>query len=155
MQLARQSCQAALNFSGLIQNLNHLSITNIYNIELGSILLLNLGQVLPIKLDYLHMNLEIKKGDFEIFLKNSQNTFIEKLLIRNREQNGHEIILPYIKEYIMKKKKVKYLAVAGLSSNDDLKDDKKEFKLHDIIVLDFIKLKIKHYDIINEIYKIY
>jgi hypothetical protein len=50
--LIGQSCQAtALNFTDLIQNLNHLSITNIYNIELGSILLLNLGQVLPIKLD--------------------------------------------------------------------------------------------------------
>jgi hypothetical protein len=155
LELAGHGCKAALNFTDLIRNLNHLSITMNGNIELGSILLLNLGQVLPIKLDYLCMDLIIKKEDFEIFLKNSQNTFIEKLLIRNREQNGHEIILPYIKEYIMKKKKVKYLAVAGLSSNDDLKDDKKEFKLHDIIVLDFIKLKIKHYDIINEIYKIY
>jgi hypothetical protein len=69
------------------------------------------------------MNLEIKKDDFEIFLKNSQNTFIEKLLIRNREQNGCKDILPYIKEYIMKKKRGKYLTGTGLTSNDSLKDD--------------------------------
>jgi hypothetical protein len=154
MQLARQSCQAALNFSGLIQNLNHLSITNINDNELGSILLLNLGQVLPIKLDYLCLDLIInKKEDFEIFLKNSQNTFIEKLLIRNQVLDGHEIILPYIKEYIMKKKKVKYLAVNGLSSLDYLRD-KKEFKLHNITVLDYAVLIIKHCDFFNEIYKI-
>jgi hypothetical protein len=93
-----------LNFTDLIQNLNYLSITINRSIELSSILLLNLGQVLPIKLDYLYMNLIIKEEDFEIFLKNSQNTFIEKLLINNQVLKGHEIILPYIKEYIMKKK---------------------------------------------------
>jgi hypothetical protein len=88
------------------------------------------------------MNLEIKKGDFEIFLKNSQNTFIEKLLIRNREQNGCKDILPYIKEYIMKKKRVKYLAVTGLTSNDSLKDDEKEFELHNIIISKYRELTV-------------
>jgi hypothetical protein len=95
LDLTGQSCQVALNFTDLIQNLNYLSITNIYNIEHGSILLLNLGQILPIKLYYLHMDyFKIKKDDFKVFLKNSQNTFIEKLLIRNREQNGCKDILP-------------------------------------------------------------
>jgi hypothetical protein len=156
LELAGQNCQAVLNFTDLVQNLNHLSITNIRNVDLGSTLLLNLGQVLPIKLDYLCMDLIIKKEDFEIFLKSSQNTFIEKLLINNRVLNGYEIILPYIKEYIMKKKRVKYLAVNGLSSNNDyLKDGNKEFKSHNIIVLNYTDLAIKHCDFFNEIYKIY
>jgi hypothetical protein len=156
LELVGRSCQAALNFTDLIQNLNHLSISNAYNIELGSNLLLNLGQILPVKLDYLCMDLKIKTEDFEIFLMNSQNTFIEKLLIRNRELKGHEIILPYIKEYIMKKKNVKYLAVEGYTSGitrDSLKNDEKElkeFKLHNIIVSDYSELTIKSYSFINE-----
>ncbi|PKK69083.1 hypothetical protein RhiirC2_748999, partial [Rhizophagus irregularis] len=53
-----------------------------------------------------------------MFLKNSQNTFIKKLLINNRGSKDKEgcddtndLILSYIKEYIMKKKRVKYLAI--------------------------------------------
>jgi hypothetical protein len=150
--LTGQSCQAALNLTNLIQNINHLSIATIYDIELGSTLLLNLGQILPVKLDYLNMDLKIKKGDFEIFLKNSQNTFIEKLLIRNRELKGHKVILPYIKEYIMKKKKVKYLAVTGMLLRNSLKDDEKEFELHNIIVSNYKDLTINHCNLIDELY---
>jgi hypothetical protein len=52
----------------------------------------------------------------------------------------------------MKKKKVKYLAVAGLSSRDSLKDDEKEFELHNIIVSKYTELIINYCDFINEIY---
>ncbi|CAB5107242.1 unnamed protein product [Rhizophagus irregularis] len=64
----------------LKQNLNHLSI-KIFAIEFSSITLQNLGQLLPLKLEYLSLTLIIKYEDFEIFLKNSQNTYIKKLLI--------------------------------------------------------------------------
>ncbi|GES75219.1 hypothetical protein GLOIN_2v1881853 [Rhizophagus clarus] len=76
--------------------------------ESSTIILQNLGHFLPPKLEYLNLNLYfVNTNDFEIFLKNSQDTFIKKLLICNiRGQN----ILPSIKEYIMKKKMVKYLA---------------------------------------------
>jgi hypothetical protein len=151
LDLIGQNCQAVLNCISLIQNLNHLSIT-VYDIKLSSILLLNLGQVLPIKLDYLCMDLIIKKEDFEIFLKNSQNTFIEKLLIRNRVLNGYKDILPYIKEYIMKKKKVKYLAVTGFSFGDSLKDKEKEFISHNIMVLNYMELKINYHNFIDKMY---
>ncbi|PKC74587.1 hypothetical protein RhiirA1_449805 [Rhizophagus irregularis] len=54
--------------------------------ELVSIMLQNLGQLLSLKLEYLNLIFDIKyKNDFEIFLKNSQNTFIKKLLINNSE----------------------------------------------------------------------
>ncbi|RGB22297.1 hypothetical protein C1646_822608 [Rhizophagus diaphanus] len=96
------------------QNLNYLSIS-IGNCQDSNIKLIlqNLGQTLPCELEYLSLFLYIEANDFEIFLKNSQDTFFKKLLINNmmREYNDGIEILPYIKEYIMKKKRVKYLAI--------------------------------------------
>ncbi|PKK77251.1 hypothetical protein RhiirC2_732419 [Rhizophagus irregularis] len=86
------------------QSLNYLtiSISSCENyIEFSSIVLQNLGQVLPFKLEYLDLILHIKMSDFKVFLKNSQDTFIKKLLINNLE--GQDI-LPYIKEFIRKRK---------------------------------------------------
>jgi hypothetical protein len=151
LDLIGQNYQAALSLIGLVQNLNLLSIT-IDDIEFSSILLVNLGQILPIKLDYLKMDLKIKEDDFEIFLKNSQNIFIEKLLIRNRILNGCKDILPYIKEYIMKKKKVKYLAIVGLLLRDSLNDKEKEFESYNIIVSNYIELEIDCYNFIDKMY---
>ncbi|POG71924.1 hypothetical protein GLOIN_2v1601402, partial [Rhizophagus irregularis DAOM 181602=DAOM 197198] len=78
---------------------------------LSSSVLQNLGQVLPSKLEYLCLTLLFNISDLEIFLKNSQNTFIKKLIIGHIMQIKDENILLYIKEYIMKKEKVKYLAI--------------------------------------------
>ncbi|PKC64744.1 hypothetical protein RhiirA1_421210, partial [Rhizophagus irregularis] len=106
------------------QSLNYLTISTAScenYIECSSIVLQNLGQVFPFKLEYLDLSLHIKMSDFEIFLKNSQDTFI-KLLINNLK--GQDI-LSYIKEYIMKKKR-------ELAS---MKDEVEEFKLYDIKVL--------------------
>ncbi|PKK75096.1 hypothetical protein RhiirC2_774050 [Rhizophagus irregularis] len=131
------------------QNLNHLYINIFSNnnysntTELSSIVLQNLGQLLPLKLEYLSLVLNIKyKNDFEMFLKNSQNTFIKKLLIKNKrikdDEEGRDIydfILSYIKEYIMKKKRVKYLAIINFPSKIELfsfKDEVKEFELYNI-----------------------
>ncbi|CAB4427784.1 unnamed protein product [Rhizophagus irregularis] len=92
--------------------------------------------------------------DFEIFLKNSQNTFIKKLLITNRKMKDekcqviHDSILFYIKEYIMKKKRVKYLAIVNYFSstvNNDLfsfKDEVKEFELYNIKIQKYKDLVI-------------
>ncbi|PKK54294.1 hypothetical protein RhiirC2_803094 [Rhizophagus irregularis] len=84
------------------QNLNYLIIKSDGKIKFSSNLLQNLGQILPFKLEYLNLVLATKGSDLEVFLKSSQNTYIKKLLIRN-DENSHDI-LPYIKEYIMKKK---------------------------------------------------
>ncbi|EXX74065.1 uncharacterized protein OCT59_010661 [Rhizophagus irregularis] len=140
------------------QSLNYLtlSVAGCENcIESSSIVLQNLGQVLPFKLEYLNLNLHIKMSDFEVFLKNSQDTFIKKLLINNLE--GQDF-LPYIKEYIMKKKRVKYLAIMHSfeSTSDDenydykelasLKDEVEEFKLYDIKVQRLYSLLISFYE---------
>ncbi|PKY15946.1 hypothetical protein RhiirB3_428234 [Rhizophagus irregularis] len=138
----------------LKQNLNHLSI-KIFAIEFSSITLQNLGQLLPLKLEYLSLTLIIKYEDFEIFLKNSQNTYIKKLLINYSEgqdeecRDTHDIILFYIKKYIMKKKRIKYLAI--ISSNTDLSSFKvevKEFELYNIKIQKyydlFINSKLKY-----------
>ncbi|GET60953.1 hypothetical protein GLOIN_2v1777852 [Rhizophagus irregularis DAOM 181602=DAOM 197198] len=146
------------------QFLNYLSI-NLVNHQVDNIKLIlqNLGQSLPIKLEYLSMILHIKENDFEIFLKNSQNTFFKKLLINNmiREYSNDNIdILPYIKEYIMKKERVKYLAIKNtfiIRYNrknvdlSDLKDEVKEFKLYNIKVLNYNDLSTDIYRYINEI----
>ncbi|RGB26996.1 hypothetical protein C1646_820032 [Rhizophagus diaphanus] len=132
------------------QNLNYLSI-NLSNYEDNEysnikLILQNLGQILPSKLEYLSLVLCIKPNDIEIFLKNSQYNFFNKLVIKNtnQEDDNYIGILPYIKEYVMKKKRVKYLAInntliRGCIKSEvdlfDLKDEVKEFKLHNIKVL--------------------
>ncbi|UZO26851.1 uncharacterized protein OCT59_019064 [Rhizophagus irregularis] len=127
------------------QNLNYLSINiDIDNIECSSIMLQNLGQILPSKLEYLCLNIyHIKTSDFEVFLKNIQDSFIKKLVISQLQKQD---ILPYIKKYIMKRQRIKYLAI--LTENNDLfylKDEVKEFKLHDIRVRKFSDLFIDTY----------
>jgi len=128
------------------QSLNYLTI-KINDIKLSSIVLHNLGQILPLRLDYLCLNLIFNKEDFEIFLKNSQNTFINKLLINYYMQEEGYSTLPSIKEYIMKKKRVKYLATL---ENTDLffcKYEVKEFELHNIKIRKFSELQINYYDL--------
>ncbi|GBB87135.1 hypothetical protein RclHR1_01360006 [Rhizophagus clarus] len=85
-------------------------------------------------------------NDLKIFLKNSQNTFIKKLsiyiIIKN---NVNESIFPYMEEYIMKKKRIKYLTILEShrhygGKDEDLfflKDKVKEFQLHDVQILNY------------------
>ncbi|CAB4422655.1 unnamed protein product [Rhizophagus irregularis] len=121
------------------QSLNYLSINTweIYpSSYCSSALLQNLGQILPSKLEYLSLTLSIKENDFRVFLENSQNTFINKLKIL---QNNNDDILHCIKEYIMKKKRVNYLAINNLKRVDlfYLEDEVEEFNLYNIKVLNF------------------
>ncbi|EXX77757.1 hypothetical protein RirG_020920 [Rhizophagus irregularis DAOM 197198w] len=137
------------------QNLNYLIIKSDGKIKFSSNLLQNLGQILPFKLEYLNLVLATKGSDLEVFLKSSQNTYIKKLLIRN-DENSHDI-LPYIKEYIMKKKRVKYLAILELFHREvvdlfSLKDEVKEFQLYDIQVLNYNDSAIGVYNFIKETY---
>ncbi|UZO06738.1 uncharacterized protein OCT59_027048 [Rhizophagus irregularis] len=136
----------------LIENINYLTI-NCGKYIGSSILLQNLGQNLPSRLEYLNLILHIKASDFEIFLKNSQDTFIKKLLISNSMLNGDDI-LPYIKEYIMKEKRVRYLTFEDIANNEliNLDDEVEEFKLHNIIVQNYSYLCINEYQFIQELY---
>ncbi|GBB86016.1 hypothetical protein RclHR1_12460002 [Rhizophagus clarus] len=139
------------------QNLNYLLIDSLdvgYDKHFSSTILQNLGQILPLKLEYLNLNLTINTSDFEIFLINSQNTFIRKLLISNIKKEENENIYPFVKEYIMKKKRVKYLAIleSFRGKYEDLVSHKSkvdEFQLHDIQVLNYDDLFIDIYDFIN------
>ncbi|GBB92382.1 hypothetical protein RclHR1_00200015 [Rhizophagus clarus] len=134
------------------KNLNYLSL-DIYN----QLILQGLGQLLPVKLEYLNLSIMTSTSNFEIFLQNSQKTFIKKLLIRNEMQVGSEDILPYIKEYIMKEKRVKYLAIKEdfAEESRDLffsKDEVKNFESYDIKVQNYCDLKIQIYNFINKMY---
>ncbi|EXX60675.1 hypothetical protein GLOIN_2v1875646 [Rhizophagus irregularis DAOM 181602=DAOM 197198] len=140
------------------KTINYLTINN-YHDEYSSIVLQNLGQVLPSKLDYLRLSLSFNSSDLEIFLRNSQHTFIKKLLISNMMQNEGEGILFYIKEYIMRKERVKYLAFSEYYPNDDtdrelfsLEDEVNEFKLHNIIVQKCSDLYTSMYSFIYDFY---
>jgi hypothetical protein len=160
-----QNIYSALNLiKNIEQNLNYLSIDalNYYNqtnndVELSTMVLINLGNLLPLKLEYLNFSLKIKTCDLEVFLKNSQNTFINKLLISNKMQEESDDILPIIKKYIMRKKKVKYLAIVKtfLEKSEDLfslKDEVKEFELYDIKVQNYNEQNIDCYKFIKESY---
>ncbi|RGB23446.1 hypothetical protein C1646_774487 [Rhizophagus diaphanus] len=61
-------------------------------------------------------------NNLEIFLKNSQSIFIKKLLIGNLINRISEDILPCIKKYIMKEKRVTYLAIDELYHNNEMKN---------------------------------
>ncbi|EXX55925.1 hypothetical protein RirG_220980 [Rhizophagus irregularis DAOM 197198w] len=145
------------------QNLNHLSINVVHYQD--DLILRNLGQILPSKLESLSLVLYmIKTNDFEVFLKNSQDTFFKKLSINNLVQGYSDDIdiLPYIKKYIMKKKRVKYLAIKNTSSTfsiskgkdvdlSNLKDEVNEFKLYNIKVLKYVNICTDIYRFVNEI----
>jgi hypothetical protein len=172
VKLTHQNIYPAFNLiENIKQNLNYLTINlNSYvalyfsnrDVELSSIVLKNLGQILPFKLEYLELSLVLNVCDFEIFLKNSQNTFIKKLLITNManrtyEEERQDDMLHYIKEYIMKKERVKYFAFKTLFTGrwfqDELfysKDELKEFRLHNIIVQKHNELKIQISEFLNE-----
>ncbi|PKC58857.1 hypothetical protein RhiirA1_445639 [Rhizophagus irregularis] len=68
-----------------------------------------------------------------------------------------ENILFYIKEYIMKKERVKYLAIVFDDELNNeifhLKDEVNEFKLHNIIVKRFSDLYIDAYNFVNDLNK--
>ncbi|EXX68031.1 uncharacterized protein OCT59_000211 [Rhizophagus irregularis] len=160
------------------QNLNYLTIDVWYDNtgSNSSTILLHLGYYLPSKLEYLCFDLHyIKASWFEEFLRQSQHTFIKKLLINSSE--GQDI-LPFIKEYIMKKKRVKYLAISDSSREDtfdryshnvkeicsmkynevnnvkelfSLKYEVDEFRLYNIEVQSYLSLKINSYNYIKEI----
>ncbi|EXX64920.1 uncharacterized protein OCT59_019058 [Rhizophagus irregularis] len=137
------------------QNLNYLSISLGYKNtgpKCCSIILRKLGQKLPPKLEYLCLNFYyIEASDFEVFLKNSKDTFINKLLINNSE--GQDI-LPFIKEYIMKKKRVRYLAIKESILVKELvsfKDEANEFRLYNIKVQSYQSLEINLHNYIKEI----
>jgi hypothetical protein len=150
------------------QNLNYLSINFCqfgydqlsYDDKLSSTILQNLGQVLPYKLEYLSLALKININDLEVFFNNSQNTFIRKLLIRNKLYQENENILSCFKKYVMKEKRVSYLAIENLpvstaSERKDLfylKDEVEEFKFYGVQVILHNDLYIKICDFINEFY---
>ncbi|PKK66876.1 hypothetical protein RhiirC2_784255, partial [Rhizophagus irregularis] len=160
------TCQIFNLIENIKQNLNYISIYVWYDYfgignRPSSMILQNLGQILPSKLEYLCLCLYcIKANDFEVFLKNSQDTFIKKLLIYNNE--GQDI-LPPIKNYIMKKKRVKYLAISDSYCEStifgsyntkeliSLKGEVNEFKLYNIEVQSYSDLVIDLLNYIKEI----
>ncbi|GES79296.1 hypothetical protein GLOIN_2v1784886 [Rhizophagus clarus] len=153
--LCQQNVYLLFDFiENITQNLNYLSIDYLFNIHYNSIILQNLGQVLPFKLEYLKLCLTINTSDLKIFLKNSQNAFIKKLLIKNMKREKSQDIFPCIKEYIMKKKRIKYLAILETfcGKDEDLfsqKDKVKEFKLYDVQVQYYDDLLIDIYDFVK------
>ncbi|RGB26353.1 hypothetical protein C1646_770530 [Rhizophagus diaphanus] len=131
------------------QNLNCLSIncgeSNLVSNN-SSILLQNLGQILPSKLEYLDLTFCIEISDFKVFLKNSQGTFIKKLLIRDLKQKVNYDLLPYLKKYIMKEKRVRYFNFRNLNKElFDYRDIVKEFKSHNIRVQKYYNLQFDMY----------
>ncbi|GBC49812.2 hypothetical protein GLOIN_2v1774261 [Rhizophagus irregularis DAOM 181602=DAOM 197198] len=125
-----QSAHLVLNsIKNFKQNLNYLTIESRNN-EFSSIILLNLGQILPCSLEYLCLDFynAYSSIDLEVFLKNLKNTFIEKLILSI--SSWSDDILRCIKKYIMKKKRVKYLAINV--TEQVLANEAKEFKLYNI-----------------------
>ncbi|GET66541.1 hypothetical protein GLOIN_2v1882632 [Rhizophagus irregularis DAOM 181602=DAOM 197198] len=137
-------------------NINYITIEKDYldeDTNYSSTVLQNLGQVLPSKLEYLYLGFTFRTDDLEIFLNYSQNTFIKKLLIKDKGLHINEDILSCIKKYIIEKERVKYLAISPNITNYELfslKNEVNEFKLHNIIVQRFLDLYTDAYSLIND-----
>ncbi|GES72733.1 hypothetical protein GLOIN_2v1881853 [Rhizophagus clarus] len=86
LYLSEIASQVAYLMFNLIENIKHNLNYLLIDDERNSIILQNLGQTLPSKLEYLRLCIHINKSDFEIFLKNFQVTFIKKLLIHNSKE---------------------------------------------------------------------
>ncbi|CAB5197682.1 unnamed protein product [Rhizophagus irregularis] len=153
------NCSNTLN-TIILYSINFKGGNNDECIKCSSFILQNLGQILPSKLEYLSLTLQVKVNNFELFLKSIQNIFIKKLLINNKDGDD---ILPYIKQYIMKKERVNYLAIKISSyrngfyyynfNNKDLsylKDEVEEFRLSNIKVQNYNDSIIEVYDYIKE-----
>ncbi|PKC71152.1 hypothetical protein RhiirA1_453886 [Rhizophagus irregularis] len=114
-------------------SLNYISIDADDNVNLSSVVLQNLGQI----------------------LEKFTNHFINKLLIKDtkKEELENKNNLSYIKEYIMKKKRIKFLALIEIIVDlFSLKDEVNEFRLYDIIVQNYCDLSIETDEFIYEMY---
>jgi hypothetical protein len=124
----RSAFLALDSIKNLKQNLNYLCINaSIHDETVNSTILTNLGQILPNRLECLHLSLS-EYNDLGVFLKNSKNTFIVTLLI-SFVRKVDESVLPCIKKFILKEKRVKYLAIDSFTQT--LRKDE-EFKSYDI-----------------------
>ncbi|RIA80994.1 hypothetical protein C1645_837727 [Glomus cerebriforme] len=156
------------------QNLNYISIgSNTTNHS--SLILQELGQILPFKLKYLNLSIMINTNVLEVFLKNFHNIFIQKLLICNNyimEYNQFMIpfnqwmflpdgyshiineqdILPFLEKYIVEKKRIEYLAYKDSRDILFLKDEVKKFESYNIKVREYDDLFIHYDNYIGETY---
>ncbi|GBC47787.2 hypothetical protein GLOIN_2v1809843 [Rhizophagus irregularis DAOM 181602=DAOM 197198] len=73
---------------------------------------------------------------------------IWRFLIREKTHQDSEIILSCIKQYVMKEKRVAYLATDSIPIGSN---DVEEFKVHGIQVMRYDQLHIQVYDFINEL----
>ncbi|GBC33979.2 hypothetical protein GLOIN_2v1877448 [Rhizophagus irregularis DAOM 181602=DAOM 197198] len=131
-ELRRTNNQMSFPALNLIKNfgktLNYLSIefcryshVSSNDIRLtSSNIFLKLGEILPSRLEYLSLSLMINPRDFNTFLFKIRNIIIKKLLIENLMKEGD--LMPYIKEHVMKEKRVRYLAINGGVSENDIKE---------------------------------
>jgi hypothetical protein len=137
-------------------NLNYLIIILSRDYDFGSTILLELGQILPKKLKYLNLEIKINFDDFKIFLNNSRDTFIEKLLISNKgsHDENDEKILIHLKEHNLEIKRINYLAyIKGNSMNlSSIKNEAKEFRSYGIRVLNYFDSAIKFDNFVKEMY---
>jgi hypothetical protein len=127
----RSAFLALDSIKNLKQNLNYLCINaSIHDETVNSTILTNLGQILPNRLECLHLSLS-EYNDLGVFLKNSKNTFIVTLLISFERTIDRSVFL-CIKKFILKEKRVKYLAIDRFTQT--LQDDE-EFKSYDIKII--------------------
>ncbi|PKC55891.1 hypothetical protein RhiirA1_542323 [Rhizophagus irregularis] len=145
-------------------SLNYLTIEISPIANSGSIILQNLWKILPSRLEYLNLIIPISNiSDFEFFLKNLQTIFIKKLLIKcvctvtRIPVFQRNSILHYIKEYIMKNKRVEYLAFLEYFSDKEEYDDlismeNEEFGSYNIVIQKYHELKIDNHEFVSEMY---
>ncbi|RIA81873.1 hypothetical protein C1645_836245 [Glomus cerebriforme] len=88
------------------KNLNYLIIEFSVNAVFNSIVLKGLGLILPFNLEYLKLSFEININDFKIFLNDSQNKFINKLVIKNNIflNNSQKSFFKKIKKLVKRNK---------------------------------------------------
>ena len=106
-------------------------------LKTSSMILKELGNLLPFSLYYLDLNLVINPNDLQILFKN-HNQFVElkRLLIRNRSSRNLDVTLNVIKEFV-KEKNLDFLSYTT-------RDDSEFYNSLEILVKEvqsFVKMK--------------
>src|SRR6266498_1133383 len=86
-----------------LQNKNHFS-DETSNLNISSMILKGLGQILPNSLEYLDLDLGIESNHLKNFLDNCEHVELNKLLVRNRSTKNLDVTFNILKTFVREKK---------------------------------------------------
>src|ERR1043165_4662090 len=88
----------------LNEHLQYLSLQHYYNLNVGSMILTELGQILPDPLKYLELSFKIDPNDLKILLGHCKLIELKTLLVRNFNHKNVDVTFNILKEFVRERK---------------------------------------------------